>query len=491
MTPETHEESLDPNDWSELRNLGHQMVDDMMNYFSSLRERPVWQPMPDEVRGSFKLPVPSEGEGFEKAYRDFKDNVLPYPNGNIHPRFWGWVQGTGTPFAMLADMLASGMNPHMAGFDQAPVEVEKVVIDWLKKLLGFPESASGLLTSGATMANLIGIAVARNSVCGADFRKSGFNNEEARGLVVYASAETHSWARKTLELLGFGNERLRLIETNQAYQISLEALSEAIVQDRRAGLKPFVVIANVGTVNTGAIDDLQSLSKLTREEGLWLHADGAFGALAKLSPKYRHLVSGLELVDSIAFDLHKWMYLPFEAGCVVINRPDEQAKTFSSTAPYLSSAGRGVCSGPLVFADLGIELTRSFKALKIWMSLKAHGANLFGRLIGQNIDQARYLAGRIEESACLQLMAPVNLNVVCFRFRKPGLSAEELDQLNEEILLRLQVSGVAVPSGTRISRAFVLRVANVNQRSKSSDFDFLKGETERLGTQILSEWQGQ
>jgi len=457
MFEKKSEETLNPTDWDAMRLLGHRMVDDMMHYLSTLKSRPAWQPLPESVRTRIQKDLPIEGSSFESVYDEFKSDVLPYPNGNIHPRFWGWVQGTGTPFAMLADMLASGMNPHMAGFQQAPAVVETTVIEWLKTLMGFPPESSGLLTSGGTMANLIGLAVARNAKSNGNFRETGFQDSGSRHLVVYASVETHSWAKKSMELLGFGNRSLRIIDVNQHYQINISALKQQIAIDREKGFHPLAVLGTAGTVNTGAVDDLDGLADLCRDESLWFHIDGAFGALARLSPAHSHLVKGLDRADSVAFDLHKWMYLPFEAGCILIRHPGTQNDTFAQTASYLASTDRGVSAGPMIFADLGIELTRGFKALKVWMSLKAHGANQFGRLIGQNIDQVQYLASLIQNSTHLQLMAPVSLNVACFRFYDACLSATQLDAVNIEVLLRVQERGIAVPSGTKLSNQFVLR----------------------------------
>jgi len=482
-----NEQTLDPENWGEMKLLGHKMVDDMMDYLAGLRERPAWKQAPSDSTEAIRVALPLEPEGFDATYENFKKNVLPYPNGNIHPRFWGWVQGTGTPYAMLADMLASGMNPHMAGFNQAPAVVEETVMDWLKEMMGFSKESSGLLTSGGTMANLIGLAVARHHQTNFDFRKDGFQGETVSKMTVYTSSETHKWAKESMELLGFGNKFLRIIEVDQKYQINTDKLISKIKEDRANGFTPICLIGNCGTVNTGAIDPLDKLAEIAAAENIWLHVDGAFGALAYLSKEHSHLVKGLEKVDSVAFDLHKWMYLPFEAGCILVRKEGAQESTFSSDASYLKPSGRGVCAGPLKFSDLGIELTRGFKALKVWMSLKAHGANKFGQLIGQNIEQCRYLANLVEKSKHLQLMAPVSLNVVCFRFEKSGLDEKDLDYINNGILLRLQEQGIAVPSGTRIEGKFVLRVANVNHRTIRDDFDFLVQQVENLGFILFSE----
>jgi glutamate/tyrosine decarboxylase-like PLP-dependent enzyme len=479
------EETLDPEDWDELRALGHRMIDDMFAYLSSVRTRPAWQPVPAEIKEQLDEPLPLDQRDAAEVYEEFKRHVLPYPTGNIHPRFWGWVKGTGTPLGMLADMLASGMNANILGHDQSAALVETQVIKWLAELLGMPRESSGVLVSGGTTANLIALTVARNARAGFDVRARGLQHAEAQPLVLYASTETHSCAQKAVELLGLGNESLRRIHVNKDYQIDIEALRGAVARDRADGCKPFCVIGNAGTVNTGAVDDLTALAAFCREEELWFHVDGAFGALAALAPSLKAMVAGMEEADSIAFDLHKWMYLPYEAGCVLVRDAGAHRATFALTPSYLKPTARGIAAGGLTFAERGIQLSRGFRALKVWMSLKTHGARLFGRLIEQNVRQARYLGELVESHARLELLAPVSLNIVCFRFRVAGLSEAELNALNEEILLRVQESGVAVPSSTQLGESFALRVAITNHRSRLSDFELLVEAVTNIGEAVL------
>jgi aromatic-L-amino-acid decarboxylase len=416
------EETLDPADWSELRALGHRMVDDMMDYLEHVRERPAWRSVPAESRVALDEPTPRGPTDPAVVYQHFREHVLPYPTGNIHPRFWGWVMGTGTPLAMLADMLASGMNPHLAGYDQSPALLERQVIRWMAELLGFSASASGLLVSGGTVANLVGLTVARNDRAGFDVRAVGLQEPGTPRLLVYGSTETHSWAKKTSELLGLGDRGFRRIPVNAAYQIDVVALRAAIAADRAAGHRPFCVIGTAGTVNTGATDDLPALAAICREENLWFHVDGAFGAFAALAPSLRAVVAGLDQADSVAVDLHKWGYLPFEVGLALVRHPEAHRATFATASSYLDAAPRGIVAGGLPFAELGVQLSRGFRALKVWMSLKSHGADAWGRLVEQNVAQARYLRDRIAAEPRLELLAPVPLNVVCFRFTDPGLN---------------------------------------------------------------------
>lgn len=481
------EETLDPEDWSELRALGHRMLDDMIDNLATLRDKPAWQPLPQNVRDHFTTPLPTEPQSAGEVYKEFLEDVLPYTNGNRHPRFWGWVQGNGTLLGMLADMLASGINPHLAGFDQAPTFVERQVLAWLTHLMGMPEETSGILMSGGTMANIIGLVVARHAKAGFDIRKQGLQGGAHPSLTLYGSTETHGWAQKACELLGLGNDAFRRIPVDRDFRIDLQQLRQAVEDDRRKGHKPFCIIGNAGTVNTGAIDDLAALASYCRESDLWFHVDGAFGALARLVPSLSGEVKGIEQSDSLAFDLHKWIYLPFEIACVLVRDAKAHSDTFRLTPSYLAETSRGVIAGGLPFADRGLELTRGFRALKVWMSLKTHGINAFSRLIAQNVRQARYCAGLIKNHPDLELLAPVPLNIVCFRFAPRDLRGDKLNGVNEEILLRVQESGIAVPSGTMIGGAFALRVAITNHRSRRSDFDVLINAIPEIGRAIIAE----
>lgn len=482
---ESPELTLDPADWDEFRALAHRMVDDTIANLSSLREQPAWREMPGDVRASFTGPAPAEGIGAEAAYRDFAANVWPYPNGNLHPRFWGWVQGTGTPLGMMAEMLAAALNPHLAGFDQAPALVEKQVIAWLAALMGYPPDASGLLVTGGTMANVLGLAVARNAMADFDVRAEGLQGGRPR-MLVYGGSETHGWAKKAMELLGLGHDALRLVPVDAEYRVDVEAMRRAIDEDRAAGHHPVCIIGTAGTVNTGATDDLSALARLARKQGMWFHVDAAFGGLVRLSPSLAPIVAGIEAADSIGFDLHKWMYQPFEAACVLVRDAEAHRAAFSMTASYLAQTTRGPIAGGLPFSDRGVDLTRGFKALKVWMALKAHGVNTFARLIDQNVAHIRRLVTRIEAEPELELLAPAPLNIACFRYVSDGMDDARLNAINEEILLRLQEGGIAVPSGTTLGGRYAIRVANVNHRSRLSDFDLLADSVIRIGRELVA-----
>ena len=481
------EENLDPQDWDALRSLAHQMVDDAMDYIQHVRERPVWQPIPEEVLDFLNQPVPQQGQGEKEAYEDFKDYVFHNSMGNVHPRFWGWVMGNGIPYAVLADMLAATMNPNLGGGEHIPNFVEYQVIDWCKQMVGFPGDSSGILVSGGSMANLVGLSVARNVMAGFDVRSLGMAAAE-QPMTIYTSAETHSSNYKAVEQLGFGKHWMRFIPVDECFRIDILALEESIAADKAAGYRPICIIGNAATTNTGAFDDLETLAQICEREGMWFHVDGAFGALAALSEELSGLVAGMERADSVAFDLHKLMYMPFEVACVLIRNFDDHLNTFTTSPDYLAHMPRGLAGGRRAwFGDLGIQLTRGFRALKVWMTIKAYGLEKFTRVIEGNVHQARYLAARVEEHPEMELLTDVPFNIVCFRYNAGEMDNASLNDLNMEIMLRLHDRGLAVPSYTRINGNFALRVSITNHRSTCEDLDFLMRKIEEIAAELMAE----
>ncbi len=482
------EETLDPDDWEAMRALGHQMVDDMLEHMRTIGEGPGWQHTPDEVRAHFCRPLPQGPHPPQEIYEEFLDYVLPYPIGNTHPRFWGWVLGTGTVLGAFAELLAGAMNSNTGGGAYHSANyVEKQVIDWIKEALGYSPSAGGLLTSGGSMSNLTGLTAARNLKAGYNIRQEGVRSESGR-MTLYASEEIHSSVQRAVELLGLGLDALRSVPVNDRFQIDLQALQEAIDQDRRAGCRPFCIVGAAGTTNTGAIDDLNTLADICQEEELWFHVDGAFGAWAALAPSAKQLVAGMERADSLALDLHKWMYMPYEIGCVLVRQEDDLDKAFSLTPAYLEhgKGKRGLTGADIPwYSDQGVQHSRGFRALKAWMSFKEHGIQKYGRLIEQNIAQAHYLAELIEAAPELELAVPVTLNAVCFRYREEGLDEARLDMLNKAIEIELHEQGIAVPSVTIIHGKTVLHVVNTNHRSRREDFDMLVREVIRIGKELV------
>ena len=469
---ESEQESLDPGDWSEFRALAHRAVDDMVDHLQTIREKPVWQPAPPEVIAQFQRPLPRTPQGAAAAYADFRAWVQPWQLGNTHPRFWSWFMGNGTPFGALADYLAATMNPNVGGGNHIGNHVELQVIDWCRQMMGLPPGTGGLLVSGGSMANLVGLAVARTAGAGVDVRRLGLAALPAP-LRFYASTEVHSCVQKALELLGHGAESLVRLPVDGDYRLQIDQVAARIAADRAAGLQPCAVIGNAGTINTGAVDDLVAIADLCQRERLWFHVDGAIGAVLAISEQHRAQVSGIERADSVALDLHKWLHVPFEAGCVLMRDTAQHRETFSLIPAYLKRSERGIAAGGHWFSDYGIQLSRGFKALKIWLSLKEHGIERFARMIDRNIGQAQTLCRLIAREPELELMAAAPLNIVCFRYLAAGYSDTALDAFNEELLVRLHESGVAAPSYTTLKGRYCIRVAISNHRTRDEDLQLL------------------
>ncbi len=471
MTPST----LDPQDWTEVRSVGHSMLDDMFDYLQNIRERPVWQPMPLEVRRRFDESLPFKPTELSEVYREFSNYIVPYSTGNVHPGFMGWVHGGGTAVGMLAEMLAGGLNANLGGRDHAPIEVEQQLVEWTRQIFGFPESASGLFLTGTSMANFVATLVARNSAYGAQVRPKGVASMNQR-LVAYTSAAAHGCIPKALDMAGLGTDSLRRIPVDYSHRIRVPELRRAIASDRAAGLTPFLLVGTAGTVDIGAIDDLAEMSRIAAEESLWFHVDGAFGALAVLAPDLAPLLRGIEEADSIAFDFHKWAQVPYDAGFVLVRDGQKHFGTFATPAAYLQRELRGIAAGDKWPCDFGPDLSRGFRALKTWFTLKVYGTEQLGAVISQTCQLAQYLRTLVEKEPELELAAPVQLNIVCFRFRD-GAS----DEVTAKIVADVQESGIAVPSATVIEGRLAIRAAIVNHRTRESDLENLMEATLRFG----------
>ena len=459
--------SLDPDDWSDLRALGHRMVDDMFDHLETLRDGPVWQKMPDSLRRELQQRLPREPSPATSVYENFQRLVQPYSTGNLHPRFMGWVHGGGSPVGMLAELLAGGLNANLGGRDHAPIEVERQVISWAAEMLGFPDFASGVLLTGTSIANLIGVLVARSATLGPTVRSCGVDGAR---LVAYTSAAAHGCLPRAMEMAGLGRKALRMVPCDEHGRIRLDTLASWVAADRAAGARPFLVVGTAGTVDTGAIDDLDGIADFAAAEGLWFHIDGAFGAIAALSPKLRPLLAGIERADSVAFDFHKWAQVPYDAGCIVVRDGSRQLDAFGAEAAYLRREQRGLAGGGVWPCDLGPDLSRGFRALKVWMTLSVYGADRIGAIAEQTCTLAAILAARVSQEPALELLAPVALNIVCFRYIA---ASGDLDRLNADITADLQVAGIAAPSTTIINGVLAIRAAIVNHRTNETDIAVL------------------
>ncbi|CAM3526836.1 Cytochrome D ubiquinol oxidase subunit I [Bordetella sputigena] len=502
--------SLDPVDWTDLRAQGHRMLDDMFDYLAGLRERPVWQPAPAGVRAGFSEPLPRQPSSLEAAHGRFMRDILPYAVGNAHPGFMGWVHGGGTAVGMLAETLAAGLNANLGGRNQIPVEVERQITRWMRELFNFPEAASGLFVTGTSMANLVGVLVARAAALGRQVRRTGVAAQTPR-LVAYTSACAHTCIAQAMDITGLGSDALRLIPVDRDFRMDAAALRAAIAADRRAGLQPFLIAGTAGTVDVGAIDPLDTLADIAADAGAWFHVDGAFGALAMLSPALAPLLAGIERADSIAFDFHKWGQVPYDAGFILVRDGATHRAAFEASAAYLSRESRGMAADSPWPCDYGPDLSRGFRALKTWFTLTVYGADRLGAAIAHTCDVAAHLARRVAAEPALELLAPVALNIVCFRYRgngdetaaddaaagdpaatrgAPGAGAVDAlsasDLLNAAIAQAVQESGIAAPSTTRVNGVLAIRAAIVNHRTTPADVDRLCDAVLRIGAELAA-----
>jgi glutamate/tyrosine decarboxylase-like PLP-dependent enzyme len=464
---------LDPQDWDAARAQAHRMLDDALDYMQQIRERPVWTQMPDAVREGFLGALPRGPSDLADVHQTFMDTVLPYAVGNTHPGFMGWVHGGGNVAGMLGDMMASALNANLGGRDHAPVEVERQVTRWMAELFGFPKTAGGLFVTGTSMANLIGVLAARTEALGRASRAKGVAMSD-KALVAYASAAAHGCVAKALDIAGIGSDQLRLIPPAPDGGLDVGYLAQAISCDRAKGLRPFLIVGTAGSVDTGAIDPLAALAQVARREGLWLHVDGAFGALARLSPELSPLLDGIQWADSIAFDFHKWGQAPYDAGFILTRDADKHRAAFATATAYLKREASGLAGGEPWLCDFGPDLSRGFRALKVWYAFKTYGADAIGQTILQSCRLATYLAERIDAEPELERLAPAPLNIVCFRYRA-------CDEANAAIVAALQAGGLAAPSSTMIDGQLAIRAAIVNHRTRAEDIDILLTETLRLG----------
>jgi aromatic-L-amino-acid/L-tryptophan decarboxylase len=456
--------TLDPTDWSDLRALGHRMMDDMIDHLANIAAGPVWRKMPETVRTGFQAPIPKAPTAPEALYESFRANIQPYVTGNTHPRFMGWVHGGGNPVSMLAELLAGAMNANCGGRDHVGITVERQVIAWAAEMFGMPATTGGVLLTGSSMANFCAVLCARYRALGEAGRAEGVQGQK---LTAYASAGVHRCVPGALDMAGLGVTALRQIPLDADFRMDIAALRAAIEADKKAGFTPFLLVGTAGSVDVGAFDDLAALADIAAAQNMWFHADAAFGAFAALAPALAHNLAGIERADSVAFDFHKSAQVTYDAGCLLVRDRDLEFATFARATNYLAAAPRGLAGGQPWPCDLGPDLSRGFRALKVWMTLSAYGSAQLGSVVETTCALAQRLAAKIADSNRLELLAPVKFNIVCFGVS--GFSAEQTDALVAD----LQEEGLFAPSTTTIGGRRAIRAAIINHRTKEADIDAL------------------
>lgn len=487
-------EPYDVLDWSAqvARELGAAAVDMWADLIESLPDLPVDRALGEkEVRDALELEVPDEPMEIDSllAYlRSVMFECSMYPG---HPGFMAYISGPGTIPGAVADLLAAGLNQNAGAWRLSPAatEIELQLARWFAAQFGLPEIAGGMMSSGGAMASFIALKSARDNRAGLDIRQKGVAHSPR--LVLYASEEVHTVIDRAADMLGLGTDAVRKIPTDGNYGLRSDLLVTAIERDLAEGLRPFAVVGTAGTVATGSIDPLDEIAEICRRHGLWFHVDGAYGGPAVLAPDLRPLLSGIEAADSIAFDPHKWLYTPHSGGCVLVRDLQHLADAFAVHATYVHEdkerTGRGID-----LAMLGPQFSRGFQALKVWVSLLAHGRAAYGRRISHDAELARYLGGLVQERDDFELVTPVSLSICCFRYVPPDLALgdgrdEYLDMLNERIMTEVQLDGRIYYSNAVLQDRFVLRACIVNFRTEAEHVDRLVDVTAEIGARLHAE----
>jgi glutamate/tyrosine decarboxylase-like PLP-dependent enzyme len=474
---------LDPKDWDEFRRHAHELLDACIDRMATARDHP-WQPVDSTAAGKFRLDSNEPGIGYGDLASILAQSVLPYGTGNTHPRFFGWVHGTGLAAGLLAEIVAATMNSNCGGRDHGAIYVEREVIRWCAKIFDFPADCSGVLVTGTSQATVIALAAARYRALGPRVRAEGLRN--APRLTTYAAEGTHSAIVKALELLGLGSTSLQAIPIGKEGGIDLTHLAAAVERDRAGGVQPFCVIGTAGSVDRGAFDSLEDLAGFCQREALWFHVDGAFGAWARLADDpWRRLTRGMELADSLAFDFHKWMYVQYDCGAVLIRDEAVHRAAFASRPSYLAGQSHGLGGGEPWYCDYGIDLSRGFRALKVWAAIRAHGRSTFSAAITRNCALAAQMGQWTASSDDLTLSAPVKLNICCFSAAPSGMDGPSSDALNTSIAQQLQMDGDVVFSTVKVRGRTVIRAAITNHRTCSSDIRYAIDAVRRVRDQIL------
>src|SRR5216110_1686671 len=479
---------LDPSA-DEIRDWGNSVIQLMSDYLGNLRDRGVYRHMfSRRIRDRLDATLPTKGTDFDALLRVFREDIISFSRQNAHPRMFGYVQSPGTPIAAFADLLASTLNANLTVWRSAPapVELERLTIDWIRQILGFNARAGGLFVSGGSMANLIGIAMARQT-----------KDYSSGRLRIYASSETHFSIIKAAALLGIGQENVCHIAVDERFRIRIDDLVAKITADLEAGYVPFCVVANAGTVNTGAVDPLTDIREIAHRFQLWMHVDGSYGAFAVLAESARKLFGGIEGADSIALDPHKWLYLPVDVGCVIYRDPEIARAAFAHEAEYTRIIGQEADEA-FAFWDYGPELSRRFRALKVWMLLKGVGLQALSEAIEKDLACARHFEKLVQNGEDFEMLAPVELSIFCFRHLPARLkrtlttaspserekTEEQLDAHNERLLLALQRDGSSYLSNARLRGRFSLRGCVMNYRTTRHDMEILLDDLRRVATRL-------
>lgn len=475
----------------EFRQLGYRAVDMAASYLAELPNRPVFQRMQESERQAlWDMPMPATPLSGEEILRFLNDHVLPYPMGNGHPRFFGWVNSPPAMMAVITEILAAAINPSCAGGDHAAIYLEHCVVRWLMQLLRFPvEGSAGLLVSGGSAASLTALAAARHGALaqlGIDVRKEGVGGAPVK-LRLYASTQVHSCIQKAVELLGLGSNCIHWVEEDENFRMSPDRLRQAILKDRQHGWHPFCIVASAGSVQTGAVDPLDAVADVARESRLWLHVDGAYGAAAMLDPDCKPLFAGIERVDSLALDPHKWLSVPVECGCVLVRDGRLLRDAFSLVPPYIrTEADKGIGNLPW-FAEYGFQQTRGFRALKLWVTLAHAGTSGLQRQIARPIALARYLERRIEATPDFELRSRGHLSIVCFRFvpRELAGNEEALDSLNKKVMEHMQADGTAFVTSATLAGRLVLRACILHYATSERDIDTMLQAVQNTAREVM------
>jgi aromatic-L-amino-acid/L-tryptophan decarboxylase len=490
--------SLDPST-DEIRRWGNAAIDAMAAYLDSLRDRRVYpRTTARQIREKLDRALPDEGVEFDRLLETFNDVIVAASRHNGHPRMFGYVQAPGTAIAALADLLASTLNANLTAWRSAPaaVEIERLTIDWIKQILGVDAGAAGLFVSGGSMANLAALAAARRARAPADLTSKGAQCLR-QAMRVYLSEETHHSIAKAAALLGLGRDNVRPIGVDERFRIRIDDLIAKITEDLEAGHLPFCVVANAGTVVTGAFDPLAQVGQVARQFNLWMHVDASYGGFAALAPSAKNLFDALPEADSVALDPHKWLYLPVDCGCVLYRDPETARATFAHEAEYTRILEQAPDEA-FAFWDYGPELSRRFRALKVWMMLKGVGLRALSGAIEKDLACARHLERMVRASEDFEMLAPVELSIFCFRHVPPsfrralagaddverGRIDEELDALNERLLVALQQDGSSYLSNARLGGRFSLRGCVMNYRTTPRDMEVLLEDLRRVAQVI-------